>query len=100
MTTKSRKTTAKSATKGAAAGQIDRRRATKGDRLIELLKARSGRDIAALSSELGWQAHSTRAALSRLRTAGYAIEKLPPLKHGGTRYRIFSAPAGPAGSAG
>jgi len=52
-----------------------------------------GRDIAALSAELGWQAHTTRAALSRLRKAGYAIEKLAPGKHGGPRYRLSSPPA-------
>ena len=69
---------------------------TKSDQLIRLLKARSGRDIAVLSAELGWQPHTTRAALSRLRKAGYTIDKLPPGKHGGTRYRISSAPAGPA----
>jgi hypothetical protein len=57
-----------------------------------LLSARSGVDIAALSGKLDWQPHSTRAALSRLRQAGYAIEKLPPHKGGGTRYRISKAP--------
>jgi predicted ArsR family transcriptional regulator len=96
MTTKPRKSTTKSVTKGAASGSSDRKRATKGDQLIRLLQARSGRDIAALSAELGWQPHTTRAALSRLRKAGYTIDKLPPGKHGGTRYRISSAPAGPA----
>ncbi len=82
--------------KGAASGRSDRKRATKGDRLLQLLKARSGCDIATLSGKLGWQPHSTRAALSRLRKAGYAIEKLPPQKNGGSRYRFSSAPAGPA----
>ncbi len=82
MTTKPRKSTTKPVTKG--------------DQLIQLLKARSGRDIAALSAELDWQPHTTRAALSRLRKAGYTIDKLPPGKHGGARYRISSAPAGPA----
>ena len=96
MTTKPRKSTTKPVTKGAASGSSDRKLATKGDRLIQLLKARSGCDIAALSGKLGWQPHSTRAALSRLRKAGYAIEKLPPGKRGGSRYRISSAPAGPA----
>jgi hypothetical protein len=70
--------------------------ATKTDKLVRLLKARSGQDIATLSARLGWQPHSTRAAVSRLRKAGYAIEKLPPGKQGGTRYRISGAPAGPA----
>ena len=96
MATKPRKTTTKPVIKGAAGGRIDRKRATKGDRLIQLLKTRSGHDIAALSAKLGWQPHTTRAALSRLRKAGYAIEKLPPLKNGGSRYRISSAPSGPA----
>ncbi len=96
MTTKPRKSTTRSVIKGAAGGRIDRKPATTGDRLIQLLKARLGRDVAALSGKLGWQPHTTRAALSRLRKAGYAIEKLPPGKHGGSRYRISSAPAGPA----
>ncbi len=94
MTAKPSRTITRSAIESAAGGRSDRKRATKGDRLVQLLEARSGRDIAALSGKLGWQPHSTRAALSRLRKAGYAIEKLPPLKHGGTRYRISSAPAG------
>ena len=96
MTTKPRKTKTKPVTKGATSGRSDRKPATKSDRLIQLLKARSGCDIAALSSKLGWQPHSTRAALSRLRAAGHAIEKLPAGKHGGARYRIAIAPAGPA----
>ncbi len=64
MMTKPRKATTKPATKGAASGRFDRKPATKGDRLIQLLKARSGCDIAALSGKLGWQPHTTRAALS------------------------------------
>jgi len=92
MTTKPSKTTTKENIESAASGKFDRKRATKGDRLVQLLNARSGRDIAALSAKLGWQPHSTRAALSRLRQAGYAIEKLLPHKGGGTRYRISKAP--------
>jgi predicted ArsR family transcriptional regulator len=93
MTTKPRKSTTKPAGMSAVSGRSDRKRTTKGDRLIQLLKARSGHDIAALSAELGWQPHTTRAALSRLRKAGYTLEKLPPGKHGRARYRIASAPA-------
>ena len=96
MTKKPNSTKAKSAIASAASGRIKRKRTTKGGQLIQLLKARSGCDIAALSAKLDWQPHSIRAALSRLRKAGYAIEKLPPFKHGGTRYRISNAPAGPA----
>lgn len=95
MATKPQKAKTQPARKKPAGGQIDRKRATKGDRLIQLLKARSGCDIATLSGKLGWQPHTTRAALPRLRKAGYAIEKLPPGKHGGSRYRNSSAPAGP-----
>ena len=86
-------------TKSESKKPADRRRAprrtTKRDRLIQLLKARSGRDIATLSRTLDWQPHTTRAALSRLRTAGYGIEKLGPHKTGGPRYRITRMPAGP-----
>ncbi len=92
MTIKPPRTNTRSASKGAAGGRHDRQRGTKGQRLVQLLKARSGVDIAALSGNLGWQPHSTRAALSRLRQAGYAIEKLAPHKGGGTRYRISKAP--------
>jgi predicted ArsR family transcriptional regulator len=76
-------------------GRRARKRPTKRDRLIRLLKAGSGRDIAALSRNLGWLPHTTRAALSRLRKAGYVIEKLPPKKNGGSRYRIAGEPAEP-----
>ena len=96
MASKPTQTKTKPVSKGAPRGRSGRKRATKGDRLIQLLKARSGRDIAALSTKLGWQPHSTRAALSRLGKAGYAIEKLPAHKKGGSRYRIASGPAGPA----
>ena len=96
MATKPNQTKTKSVIDSTGGGRFDRKRATKSDRLIRLLKARSGCNIAALSSKLGWQPHSTRAALSRLRAAGHAIEKLPPGKHGGFRYRIASAAAGPA----
>ncbi len=95
MTTKPSKKT-RSAIDNTAGGRANRKRATKGGRLVQLLKSGSGRDVTALSAKLGWQPHSTRAALSRLRKAGYSLEKLPPLKHGRTRYRISSAPAGPA----
>lgn len=96
MTTKSNPTKTKPAIENGAGERIDRKRTTKSDRMIQLLKARSGCDIAALSAKLGWQPHSTRAALSRLRTAGHAIEKLPARKHGASRYRIASAAARPA----
>ena len=92
MTNNSPRTKTRSASKGAEGGRHDRQRGAKSHRLVQLLRPRAGLDIAALSGKLGWQPHSTRAALSRLRQAGYAIEKLPPHKGGGTRYRISKAP--------
>ncbi len=84
----------RSAGERAPAGRRAPRRSTKEDRLVRLLKAGSGRDIATLSRDLGWLPHTTRAALTRLRRAGYDIEKLPPQKNGGSR-RIAGEPAEP-----
>lgn len=84
-----------SKTTAAARNGASRQQATKRDQLIQLLRRRSGHDIAALSSKLGWQFHTTRAALSRLRQAGYSIEKLPRGKNGGVRYRITIAAGAP-----
>ena len=81
--------------KGARAGVHAPRRTTKSDRLVRLLKASAGREIAALSRELGWQSHTTRAALTRLRQAGYTIKKLLPQNNSGSRYRIAREPAEP-----
>jgi hypothetical protein len=95
MATKPNSSRPRSAGKGAPAALRAPRRATKRDRLVRLLKASAGREIAALSRELGWQSHTTRAALTRLRQAGYAIEKLPPQNNSGSRYRIVGEPTEP-----
>jgi len=92
MATKPNSSETRSAVKGARAGVRAPRRTTKRDRLVRLLK---GREIAALSRELGWQSHTTRAALTRLRQAGYAIEKLRRQNNAGSRYRIAGEPAEP-----
>jgi predicted ArsR family transcriptional regulator len=85
----------RSAGKEAPAARRALRRTTKRDRLVRLLKAGAGRDIATLSRELGWLPHTTRAALTRLRKDGYAIEKLPRQNGGGSRYRITGEPTEP-----
>ncbi len=95
MATKPNPSKSRSAGERTPAGRRAPRRTTKGDRLVRLLKAGSGRDIATLSRDLGWLPHTTRAALTRLRRAGYDIEKLPPQKNGGSRYRIAGEPAEP-----
>ena len=95
MATKPDPSKARSAGNVTPAGRRTPSRPTKRNRLVRLLKASAGREIATLSRELGWQPHTTRAALTRLRQAGYAIEKLPPQNNGGSRYRIAGEPAEP-----
>lgn len=91
MTQNSTSDSTESKSQTGAIGRTGGTRLTKSDRLIKLLRSRSGSDIVTLSTKLGWQAHSTRAALSRLRKAGHMIEKLPSRKQGaGARYRIAS----------
>jgi DNA-binding IclR family transcriptional regulator len=65
---------------------------TKNATLITLLSTGSGADIASLSTALGWQPHTTRAALTRLRQAGYGLEAIAPAEGGSKRYRIVSRP--------
>ena len=66
---------------------------TKKEQLIRLLCTKSGCDIKSLSAKLGWQQHTTRAALSGLRKAGYEIAKEKPASGGISKYRILAAPA-------
>lgn len=71
--------------------------ATKKDRLIKLLGTKSGGDIKSLSEKLGWQQHTTRAAMSGLRKAGYEVAGEKPAKGGLSKYRILSGPAAQEG---
>ena len=57
-------------------------------RLIARLKDPLGVDVATLNAELGWQQHSTRAALTGLRKEGYTIERLPSEPGQPSPYRI------------
>ena len=68
-------------------------RGTKKEQLIKLLRTKDGADIKALSDKLGWQQHTTRAALTGLRKAGFQIAGEKPEKGGMSRYRILAAPA-------
>lgn len=68
-------------------------RVTKKDQLIKLLSSKTGADIKALSDKLGWQQHTTRAALTGLRKAGFEIAGEKPAKGGMSKYRIVTAPA-------
>ena len=66
---------------------------TKKTRLISLLSKKAGTDIASISEKFGWLPHTTRAALSRLRKAGYEITSVKAGTGKPTKYRITSAPA-------
>lgn len=61
---------------------------SKTEQLIRLLSGKNGADVAAVNRKLGWQAHTTRAAISGLLKAGYAVthEKSKNGKPG--RYQI------------
>jgi len=66
---------------------------TKSATLRKMLTARSGTTMTRLEAATGWQPHSVRAALSRLRKTGYTIERTAPKKIGGeARYRITEVP--------
>lgn len=84
-------TTAKSRRKTKPAPRA--KRVTKKVQLIRMLDSSAGADIATISAKLGWQTHTTRAALTGLRKAGHEIvaEKQVPGKP--ARYRIVRAPA-------
>ena len=72
-------------------------REAKSDTIRRLLTQKSGADIAQLQDATGWQSHSVRAAISRLRKVGYTIDRLPPKADGarGGAYRISAAPDQP-----
>ena len=67
-------------------------RTTKKSQLIKLLGSKTGADIKTLSEKLGWQQHTTRAAMSRLRKAGYEVTGEKPAKGGQSRFRVLSVP--------
>ena len=69
------------------------KRKTKKQELIQLLNRKSGVDVATISDKLGWQTHTTRAALTGLRKAGYAVVSDKPGEGKATRYRISATPA-------
>lgn len=61
---------------------------SKKDQLIALLRGKGGADVQALSDALGWQPHTVRAALTGLRKAGVALEKMTVREGERARYRI------------
>ena len=47
-----------------------------------------GESLVQLSTQLGWQAHTIRAAFTRLRKRGYVIERVAPTARTAARFRI------------
>lgn len=54
------------------------RTASKKHRLISMLRRDGGTTITAISSALGWQPHTTRAAITGLRKSGHEVETAKP----------------------
>lgn len=67
-------------------------------RLIASLSAPDGASVNEMASSLGWLPHTTRAALTGLRHAGYALQSWKPRSVDGTpvatRYRLAPSSAG------
>ncbi len=62
-------------------------RPTKQAVILNLLRRAKGASIGDLTSAIGWQAHSVRAALTGLRKRGHDIER--SVESGASRYRII-----------
>ena len=61
---------------------------TKKQQLIDLLAGEEPMTVEMLSKALDWQPHTVRAAITKLRKAGFAIDSAKPSDGGGTCYRI------------
>ena len=62
---------------------------SKQERLLSAVGSRSGASLKELEEITGWQAHSIRAALSRLRQRGHLVERTQTKT--GARYRLRRA---------
>ena len=61
--------------------------------LIQSLTRKAGVDVGTISDRLGWQTHTTRAALTGLRKAGYEVLGEKPGDGKPRRYRVVARPA-------
>lgn len=72
------------------------KKTSKAARVLTMLAKPKGASLGVICTATGWQPHSARAAISGLRKAGHAIERLPGDGKGGASvYRITSAPKAP-----
>lgn len=76
--------------------QIGRRTTSKQDQLVGLLRRKTGAKTDVLMSRLGWQRHTVRAAISRLRKQGHSIEVKRAGGAGGSIYSILVEPSADA----
>ena len=60
---------------------------TKEAKLVSKLNG-SGTTLSQLSEHLGWQPHTVRAALTRLRKRGYVIDRTAKTKSSSARFKI------------
>jgi predicted ArsR family transcriptional regulator len=63
------------------------REGTKEARLVQAI-SRSGKTIGQLSDLMGWQPHTVRAALTRLRKRGYVIEREAKTERSPARFKL------------
>lgn len=61
--------------------------------LLTTISSEDGASIVELSAQLGWQQHTTRAAISRLRKSGFEIETKPGAEGAPSRYHWASTKA-------
>ncbi len=69
-----------------------RPRSSKKAQLVRMLGRKGGADIATNSEKLGWWPHTTRAAVTGLRKAGYEIASERIAGARAFRYRIVAKP--------
>lgn len=65
---------------------------TKKSRLIALLSRKSGTTVMHASEQFRWQQHTTRAAITGLRKAGFEIDACKPDGGNTNTYRILNRP--------
>lgn len=66
---------------------------TKKAQLIQMLSRKTGANVSTISEKLGWLPHTTRAALTGLRKAGFEISAEKPGNGQPSQYRIVTNPS-------
>jgi len=75
---------------GAEANKAKPKRVSKKEQLVRMLSSKAGADIMTISKKFAWQPHTTRAALTGLRKAGFELAAEKPREGKPARYRITS----------